>query len=172
MTYRNFSAARWVVLYVLHRDRHIAMIEHTYDSFLSSILCPTSVIADTARSDVPHIRPPRSLGFVRYTGQYPRQSWRALQHAVDQSSRLPMTSPAGDSHLGSRFRDLREQRGLSLRRLAELSNISTSRLGELESEARPNPTLVVLLSLMRVYGFDSIEALLGDTPSSQWSQLY
>jgi transcriptional regulator with XRE-family HTH domain len=80
------------------------------------------------------------------------------------------TSIVSDVHqngqsLGSRLREYREARGLSLRELANLTGIGRSRLQQLESSDAPNPTLSALLALQHAFDLASVEALLGDLPS-------
>jgi transcriptional regulator with XRE-family HTH domain len=73
------------------------------------------------------------------------------------------TSIVSDVHqngqsLGSRLREYREARGLSLRELANLTGIGRSRLQQLESSS-------ALLALQHAFDLASVEALLGDLPS-------
>ena len=77
---------------------------------------------------------------------------------LDASNRLRV-------HLGERLRLLRTQSGLTQEKAAGAAGITRNRLAELEKARFPNPTLNTLLRLMQVYGLESVEELLGPTPS-------
>ncbi|WP_422743594.1 helix-turn-helix transcriptional regulator [Mycobacterium sp. WMMD1722] len=70
-------------------------------------------------------------------------------------------------HLGQSLRARREAMGLTQEQAAAEARITRGALAALEKRALPNPSLRTLLSLMRAYKLDSIEALLGSTPSAQ-----
>ncbi|MCF6389859.1 helix-turn-helix domain-containing protein [Mycobacterium sp. MBM] len=85
-----------------------------------------------------------------------------------QSARLRVVSDVQSTiHLGHTLRAHRQAIGLTQEQAASKARITRGALAALEKKAVPNPSLRTLLSLMRTYELDSIEALLGSTPSAQ-----
>lgn len=70
-------------------------------------------------------------------------------------------------HIGRVLRDRRRAAHLTQEQAAGQAGITRNALAALEKKMLPNPSLRTLLSLMRVYGSDSLDALLGPMPS--WS---
>lgn len=70
-------------------------------------------------------------------------------------------------HIGHWFRRCREDAGLTQEQAAGRAGITRNALAALEKRALPNPGLKTMLSLMRAYDLDSIEALLGPARSVQ-----
>lgn len=82
---------------------------------------------------------------------------------------VPYTGQPDLRPFSERLQELRTAAGNpSLRELARLCGVSKSRLGAIEN-GDANATLDVLLRLQAVFGFASIEELLGDprTPSAR-----
>jgi transcriptional regulator with XRE-family HTH domain len=73
-------------------------------------------------------------------------------------------------HLGWTLRRLRHGRGWSIGQAASMAGISPNTLSNVERSAMPNPTLSTLLALMDIYKVDTIEGLLGPTPSQELLQ--
>jgi len=85
-----------------------------------------------------------------------------------QRARLRVVSDVQSTiHVGQSLRAHREAIGLTQEQAAAEARITRGALAALEKRALPNPSLRTLLSLMRAYRLDSIEALLGSTPSAQ-----
>lgn len=68
---------------------------------------------------------------------------------------------------GKRVRLLRERRGLSMRELEQRSGVGRSTISSIETGQHPNPGLDILLRLQYGLGLDTLEALLGDVPSTR-----
>lgn len=68
-------------------------------------------------------------------------------------------------HVGRALRDRRRAARLTQEQAAGEAGITRNALAALEKKELPNPSLRTLLSLMRVYGSDSLDALLGPMPS-------
>lgn len=71
------------------------------------------------------------------------------------------------SGVGPRLRELRLERGYTLREAARRSGVSRAHINNLENSPQANPTIAVLLRLQAAYRVGSVEALLGDLPSQR-----
>lgn len=67
---------------------------------------------------------------------------------------------------GTNLRRIRRAQGLTLEQLATTAGISKSRLSQIESGTNDNVSLQHLLGLQHALKLDTLEALLGDTPSA------
>jgi hypothetical protein len=52
------------------------------------------------------------------------------------------------------------------------TGVGRTRLSEMEADPAPNPTLSVLLALQRALELDTLEALIGDLPSTNTRNRY
>ena len=68
---------------------------------------------------------------------------------------------------GAHVAALRQRQGLQQKDLAVRSGVDKSLISRIESGTHTNPSLDTLLGLQRALRLDSIEALLGETPSTQ-----
>lgn len=67
---------------------------------------------------------------------------------------------------GSRLRELRLERGLSLNKLGEVTGISKSYLSFLERDIHKNPSLEILAKIAKALDVD-IDYFINDDPSSE-----
>jgi len=74
------------------------------------------------------------------------------------------------AHISSRLRELRAERGLSMRALADMARLSSGTVSALERGVM-EPALGTMLALQAAFGLDSIESLLGSSPSVALSSL-
>lgn len=90
----------------------------------------------------------------------PNRGRPALRAVPDPGSRPRM-------HLGERLRDFRIRRGLSQEQAAVYAGLTRKSIARLENLRFPNPHLSTLLRLMMTYDVNSLEELLGTTPSAR-----
>ena len=53
-------------------------------------------------------------------------------------------------NVGKKFRDLRKEKGLSLKQVAEAAGISLYSLHKIETSENPNPQFLTMVSVLRV----------------------
>jgi XRE family transcriptional regulator, master regulator for biofilm formation len=73
----------------------------------------------------------------------------------------------GSVHIGTRIRQLRLDRGLSLTELAEKAGVAKSYLSNIERQVQYNPSMLFLQKLSRVFGVEveSLVAVMDSQPS-------
>jgi transcriptional regulator with XRE-family HTH domain len=68
--------------------------------------------------------------------------------------------------MGAQIRQLRKARGLTIDEAAKRAGLSRNTLSNVERSALPNPTLGTMLALMELFDLETIEGLIGPTPSA------